>query len=147
VQTTPAQRDLARRLLAREMGARRDPAALPEATGRACRKLCERLAKLVTAAGCRALVGRALHLASAESPFLEGVRAGSPPETCLEGLGERVQGVEPAAAEHGLAAILASLIGLLVTFIGEDLTLRLVRDVWPDVPPVEGDVGTTEATT
>jgi len=26
------------------------------------------------------------------------------------------------------------LLGLLVTFIGENLTVRLVRDVWPDAP-------------
>jgi hypothetical protein len=28
----------------------------------------------------------------------------------------------------------AQLLGLLVTFIGEPLTLRLVRDAWPDAP-------------
>ena len=29
-------------------------------------------------------------------------------------------------------AITAHLLGLLVTFIGEPLTLRLVREAWPD---------------
>ena len=30
-------------------------------------------------------------------------------------------------------AIIAHLLGLLMTFIGEPLTLRLVREAWPDV--------------
>jgi hypothetical protein len=30
-------------------------------------------------------------------------------------------------------ALLAQLLGLLVAFIGESLTLRLVREVWPPV--------------
>jgi hypothetical protein len=35
-------------------------------------------------------------------------------------------------AEGGVV-LLAQLLGLLVAFIGEDLTLRLLRDVWPEV--------------
>jgi hypothetical protein len=30
--------------------------------------------------------------------------------------------------------LVAQLLSLLVTFIGEPLTIRLVHDVWPDVP-------------
>jgi hypothetical protein len=29
------------------------------------------------------------------------------------------------------------LIGLMITFIGESLTLRLLHDVWPDLPGSE----------
>ena len=35
--------------------------------------------------------------------------------------------------------VVAQLLGLLVTFIGEPLTLRLVRDAWPDAPVDETD--------
>ena len=146
MQTTAVQRDLARWLLAREMDDRQDPAALSDAADRASQKLCQRLTMLVTPAGSHALLARALHLARAEFPFLEGVQACPPPEICLVGVRERVHGVEPALAQHGLAAILASLIGLLITFIGEDLALRLVRDVWPDVPPVAANFNIQEAT-
>jgi hypothetical protein len=34
---------------------------------------------------------------------------------------------------EGGAEILAQLLGLLVTFIGANLTLQLVRDIWPRV--------------
>jgi hypothetical protein len=35
--------------------------------------------------------------------------------------------------------LIAQLLGLLDAFIGQDLTLRLVADVWPDLPPVEAE--------
>jgi hypothetical protein len=35
--------------------------------------------------------------------------------------------------------LLAQLLGLLVAFIGENLTLRLMREVWPKVPLNELD--------
>jgi hypothetical protein len=34
----------------------------------------------------------------------------------------------------GENALVAQLLGLLVTFIGEPLTLSLVREVWPGAP-------------
>ena len=36
------------------------------------------------------------------------------------------------AGGEAAVAITAHLLGLLVTFIGEPLTLRLVREAWPD---------------
>jgi hypothetical protein len=49
----------------------------------------------------------------------------------LQGLGpqkdeDRDQGME------GGAILIAQLLGLLLTFIGKGLTLRLVQDVWPE---------------
>jgi hypothetical protein len=35
---------------------------------------------------------------------------------------------------EGRVVLLAQLLGLLVAFIGESLTLRLVLEVWPKVP-------------
>jgi len=35
-------------------------------------------------------------------------------------------------ARDGGAILIAHLIGLLLTFIGEGLTFRLVQDVWPE---------------
>jgi hypothetical protein len=78
---------------------------------------------------------RALHLARAEFPFLEGVRAGS--EGYFESLEETVRGIEVATADRALVMVLTSLIDLLVSFIGEELTLRLVGEVWPDVSLLE----------
>ncbi|HVK09314.1 MAG TPA: hypothetical protein VM597_11100, partial [Gemmataceae bacterium] len=40
---------------------------------------------------------------------------------------------DAGAGSEGGVEVVAHLLGLLVTFIGEPLTLRLVRDAWPDV--------------
>jgi hypothetical protein len=89
------------------------------------------LSRLVGVAGCHALLERALHLAKAEFPGLGGVRAAAEPAGRLEGLRESLDGVGPARAGGALAAPPAHFIGLLATFIGEDLALRLVDGIWP----------------
>ena len=63
--------------------------------------------------------------------------AGLPLETCLVGLDERLHGVKTSDASAGLLALLGAMLDLLVGFIGEDLTVRLVREVWPDLPDQE----------
>lgn len=131
---TPEQVDLARWLLAREIGHASEPEALPDAAERACHKLFQRLARLVTMSGCQALLARALHLAQTEYLFLDGVRAGTIEDTCLDGLRETAAGLEPSSLRAALTAVLAGVIGLLATFIGDELALRLVHDVWPDAP-------------
>jgi len=67
---------------------------------------------------------RALTLAKREASILDGVQVKE--DGSLEGLtGE--------AMEQG-EVLVAHLIGLLETFIGEALTLRLLHDAWPDLP-------------
>jgi len=115
-----------------------EPEALLAAAERSLQKLCTLVAKLMTAAGCQSLVARAIQLAAAEAPFLQGVRAGIVPGACLEGVQESAQGVTSEQKLAGLVAVLAQLIGLLELFIGDDVTRRLVRDEWPDVPLGQG---------
>jgi hypothetical protein len=43
---------------------------------------------------------------------------------------------------HGEAAasgtvLIAHLVGLMITFIGDSITLRLLRDVWTDLPDLQ----------
>jgi hypothetical protein len=49
----------------------------------------------------------------------------------LEGLEELAADARNVAIDAAVA-ITAHLLGLLVTFIGEPLTVRLVREAWPD---------------
>jgi hypothetical protein len=49
----------------------------------------------------------------------------------IKGLDELVQIDKEQARDEG-AILIAQLLGLLLTFIGEGLTLRLVKDVWPE---------------
>jgi hypothetical protein len=50
----------------------------------------------------------------------------------LEGLDELESQIGTDRAGNAGAILIAQLIGLLLTFIGEGLTLRMVQDVWPE---------------
>ena len=123
-------RDLARRLVAIE--AVRDSAAganVHEAV-RVCDKLRISLSRFAGSAGSTSLLGRALALARADVPSLQLVKL--KPDCSLEGLeGLAVEGT--SAGLEAAVAIIAHLLGLLETFIGKALTLRLVREAWPGV--------------
>jgi hypothetical protein len=79
--------------------------------------------------GYRALLSRALSLASAEVPWMRGVTVR--PEGTLEGLADVEAKRGPAEVLEARVLLMTNVIGLLVAFIGEDLTLRLLGDVWP----------------
>ncbi len=62
------------------------------------------------------------------------------PDGSLDGLNELH---EEYSAEAGITLI-AQLLELLVTFIGENLTVRLVLDVWPDLTFDDTNSGETK---
>ena len=82
--------------------------------------------RLAGADGFLALLRRARALAVEESPALCGVTIAA--DGRLEGL-ERTD-----AGSEATVAITAHLLGLLVMFIGEPLTLKVLREAWPDIP-------------
>lgn len=131
--SSAAGHSLAAWALASELGDAWERDDLHAAAERACRKLCARLATLVSVEGYRALLARAVHLAAPEYPFLNGLKAPSATGACL-GEPPPTEGIDPSTVRDGLTAVLAGTIELFVTFIGEELTLRAVRDIWPDAP-------------
>jgi len=103
-----------------------------------CEKLRPHLATLMGDGGFRALLSRAL--ADTEVPWLRAVHV--KPDGSLGGLEELHVQLDLDEFFEGRIVLLAQLIGLLVAFIGENLTLRLVREVWPNVPLNDLDFGT-----
>jgi hypothetical protein len=126
--------ELAKWVLAQEMSDGGEDLPLPDAAERACQKLLDRLAKLITASGSQALLARALHLSQADFIFLQGIEPGLTPETYLAGLRQSAGGRDPALVARGLATLLAIVIELVALFIGEQLMARLLLEVWPDLP-------------
>ena len=120
--TMPAIRELARRLIVFETT--RGPA--DDAALRACDRLRGPLVKFVGLTGYHSLMSRALAMATAEVPSLALARVR--PDGSLEGVAE---GGGDEDADPG-AVVVARLLGLLVTFIGEALTIRLLSEAWPD---------------
>jgi hypothetical protein len=124
-----SMRDLARRLLAASQTAS-DP-HVHEAV-LVNEKLRIYLTQFAGADGFASLLRRALALAAAEVPSLQSVKIDT--NGRLQGF-EQIPANTAAGATGGEAAvaITAHLLGLLVTFIGEPLTLRLVREAWPEM--------------
>jgi hypothetical protein len=132
-QATPQLRALAVRVLAREAKKSRGPAALSGGMEASCRRLHARLDPLIGAGGFRALLARALHLAAKEFPWLDAVRVEEHPACGLKGLREAMKGTDASSAGGAFALVLANVIWLLVTFIGEDIAFGLLREVWPEI--------------
>jgi hypothetical protein len=116
----------ARRLLAVEAANRSTSDAQLHEAVRVSEKLRISLAQFVGADGFTALLRRALVLARADVPLLQSAKV--TPEGRLEGIQAADAGTDVEAA----AVITEHVLALLVVFIGESLTLRLVRQTWPD---------------
>jgi hypothetical protein len=127
---TSTTRELAQRLLDAESMEAGTADADTHAVCRVCEKLRRNVSTLAGAAGFRSLLARALTLAKQESPALGAWEVKS--DGSLGGL----DGLNGEAAPSG-AVLIAHLIGLMMTFIGESLTLRLLHDVWIDLPDSE----------
>jgi hypothetical protein len=121
-----SMRDLARRLLAASQTA--SGSQVHEAV-LVIEKLRITLTKFAGSEGFASLLRRALVLASAEVPSLQSVKIGA--DGCLDGFERIVADKGAGGANEAAVAITAHLLGLLATFIGEPLTLRLERAAWP----------------
>ena len=131
---SPSMRELAQRLLALEAATQSGSDPHVHEGVRVCDKLRISLTRFAGADGFTVLLGRALVLARADVPSLKTVKI------TADG---RLEGFEGFVAEAGnvaieaATAITAHLLGLLDTFIGEPLTLRLVREAWPEASLAE----------
>lgn len=140
---SPEIQDLARRLLAFEAARDNSSEARADAAAQVIEELRLHLLKLAGVDGFRSLLSRALTLAKAEVPSLTLVQVRA--DGSLEGFdgieGSREAG---AVAGQGGTVLVANLLELLVTFIGEPLTLRLVHVTWPNASMDEANLITEE---
>ena len=125
--TTPKLRIYAERLTAHEM--RRNASSKPNPTAAfvVIEKLSPHFSALMGVAGFRALISRALVLASAEVACLSELHVRA--DGSFEGLNEFEAQANPEEIAAGGLVLLARLLGLLVTLIGENLTLQLLNNV------------------
>jgi hypothetical protein len=131
-------RDLARSLVAYEADADTTSLQTESATVRVYERLRRQLGASVGVGGFQALSSRALALAKSESPRLGALQITA--NGGLRGLGEaEFQMDADANGEVGIILI-AQLLGLFLTFLGEATTLRLIEDL-----RLQADGGTTAA--
>ena len=109
--------------------------SVDEVTGameQGCQALRGRLAPLVGSAAFDALMGRAVNLAARNFAFLDDTPIGA--NCSADGLRQAVAGREQREVTDAVVAILANFLWLLVIFIGENLGIRMVHEIWPHVP-------------
>jgi hypothetical protein len=92
-------------------------------------KLRPELATLMGKMGYRGLLARSLAAGSEEVRWLRAVHVKS--DGSLEGLRDLQANVAPGLFIEGRTVMLAHLFGALIDFIGEELTLELLREKWP----------------
>jgi len=124
-------RDYAQRLLAYEATAN-GPCAAKDAASRVTKKLRRALVTLAGARGVHALLSRSLTLAKRETPILTLLRVR--PDGSIEGLNEVSELHSDAEVGEAVVILIAQWLGLLSAFIGESLTVHLLREAWPDLP-------------
>src|ERR1017187_1299127 len=127
----PGMRDLAHRLLTYEAGAHKNSQPMESPTLCVYGKLRQSLGEFVGVAGFQSLASRALTLAKPEAPSLNAVRVTA--DGSLQGLGEiEIQfDLNKDQAGEGGIILIARILGLLRTFLGEALTLSMLRNTWP----------------
>ena len=120
-------RELARSLVASEADASTTSLHTEPATVRVYERLRRQLGSPVGVDGFQALASRALALAKSQSPRLSAVQVTA--NGGLQGLGEVESQTD--SEEDGEAGIIliAQLLGLFLTFLGEATTLRLIEDL------------------
>ena len=117
-------RDLAERLIAYESAAGKTSEPAKLAAFRVCETLRQPLCALAGVAGFRSLLSRALTLARTEAPSLSAVQIAA--DGSLQGLDDLRPQIDTDQAREAGVILIAQLIGLLLFFMGEGLTLRLV---------------------
>lgn len=98
---------------------------------RVCEKLRRPLSTLAGVAGFRSLLTRAWVLAKGDAPWLAGLQI--KPDGSFLLSPEMEATLASDEATQGTTALVDQLLQLLIIFIGEALTLRLMQDVWPKV--------------
>jgi len=135
--TTPTKvRDLAHRLLAYEVNAGKTAEPTASATLRVYEKLRQSLSGVAGVAAFESLAFRALTQAKSEAPSLWPVQIAG--DGSLQGLGELKPQIDmdkdladKFPGGDGGIVLIARLLGLLLMFLGEAITLRLLRNAWP----------------
>jgi len=129
--TPPKTRYLARYLLTYEGMSAKSSESMESATLCVYEKLRQSLSAFAGVAAFESLAFRALTQAKSEAPSLWAVQIAA--DGSLQGLGEFEPqiDIDKDLAGEGGTILIDRLLGLLLIFLGEALTLSLLRLAWP----------------
>jgi hypothetical protein len=127
-----ALRQVALKALAQRAGSAASAEGPAAAAQRAYDDLAQVSTPVIGQVGVDALTGRTLYLAQRKYPWLIHTREPDEWKGPFAQIVFCLERQDPAVATEAAGAVLTTLTGLLVTFIGEPLTTRLLRKAWPD---------------
>lgn len=131
---------VARELIERSVAGLDDAGQVGAALDVACMRLELAMAAMVGTSGFRALFERALHLTRKEGPDPQ-----LPLALARSGSGESwISSVSRIGTQNALTCaslLFANVLELLASFIGEDLTFRLIRRAFEDLEDTDSEGG------
>ena len=127
-----AVRRLAFQALAQRAGVGADTHAVADAAQHAYDDLARVSTPLIGKVAVDALTGRALYLAQQNYAWLAVTREAREWSGPFAQVVFCLEQQTPAVATEAAGAMLATLTELLVTFIGQPLTSRLLQEAWPE---------------
>jgi hypothetical protein len=119
------------RLLSHEARGDDSTEALAAAAERVCQRLSHHSGKLLGVDTFNALLARSLALVKQDFPFLETVTV-EPSHPRLKGLRESLPGQTASQASDAIVAVVATFLALLAEFIGEELSLFALVEIWTE---------------
>jgi hypothetical protein len=125
-------RQLALRALAQRAGAGEETRAVAAAAQHAYDDLARVSTPLIGRVAVDALTGRALYLVQQQYPWLAATREAREWSGPFAQVVFCLEQQAPAVATEAAGAMLATLTELLVSFIGQALTTRLLQEAWPE---------------
>jgi len=145
---TPTSEAL-RRVLRRELSIRHgvapaDGTAAAAATVASYEELASHVARIIGSNAVDAIYGRSVQLTQKDFPSLSPASPADAIHASAQQLRTILEGQEPSTAALAAEALVMHFADLLVALIGEELTLRLFRDAWPDGFRTESRQGGTE---
>jgi hypothetical protein len=127
-----------RRTLAHHAGDTPEAITVAEATLSIWHQMAARLEPVIGAQGVDVLFRRSLHLTISDFPTLaiSGDQGGS--AALLASLKANLESLNTDVTSEASYTLLATFTELLITLIGESLTVRLLDSIWVPPPPTSG---------
>ena len=120
-----------RRILVREAGTGADASAVAAAARRLCERFAYQLTPLLGDAGVTAVYARSLQLVQQQLHGLAPVEASGRHDGPFTLTQHFLEHQEPSVAAEAAVALLTTITELMASFIGDHLTVGLLRQAWP----------------
>lgn len=125
---------VSRRIIERETAGSDDPARVAEGVARALHHVQGLFSNVIGPGGFEGVITRSVHLARGGCPWLERTHVTLTPTLTLGELATTAQREGAEEVKAGATLLLETFLALLATFIGEELTLSLLRGRGEDSP-------------